>query len=166
MSGRHYRDWMSGKKKMEDGKTKLKMQKQELYNNLPAQLKRETPYIITEFHLPENEQMLESITLQLDFHITSNNFIQPYSLYDTLKKGPKYTHIIKEDFLLTQNKEYLDILEGAIRTTDSGMPWKVSYYHYEPFLFEGKIILCTALTENKIKRRKKLKFLADCCYFI
>lgn len=142
------------------------IQKQELYNQLPTQLKRETPYVITEFHLLENEQMLEDITLQLDYHIISNNFIQPYGLYDTLKRGPKYTHILKEDFLSTQHQEYLDILESAIRTTDAGMPWKVTYHHYEPFMFEGKIILCTQLTKNQIKRRKKLKYLSDCCYFI
>lgn len=142
------------------------LQKQLLYSKIPIQLKRETPYIITEFHLPENEQLLEVNWLKFDYHIVSNNFIQPYGLYDVLKRGPSYTHIIQEDFLSTQNKEYLDILESAIRTTDSGIPRKVTYYHYEPFVFEGKIILCTKLTDNQVKRRKKLNFLSDCCYFI
>jgi len=142
------------------------MQKQQHYNQIPTILARETPVILTQFHLTKNEQLLDKNIFKFDYHIYSNNFIQPYSLYLSLKENPTCTHIIKEDFLKTLDKEYLDIIESAISTMDSGMPWKVVYHHYPSFLFEGKIVLCTRLNEAKIRKQKQLDFLSSCSFFI
>ncbi len=72
-----------------------------------------------------------------------------------------------EDFLYREDQEYLDLIEGAIRSTpESGTPWRVTYYDYPPVLFQGKLILCTRLTEKAFRKKRKLDFLSECCLFL
>jgi len=142
------------------------MTKQALYNQLPEKLTRTSPFILTEFYLPENQQLLEKNMLKLDFFVVLENLIEPYSLYYALQRNPKDTIIIEAD-IFQMNKNYMDILEGAIRMTpESGIPWKVTYRHNPPFLFSGKIILCTALRESDIRKTKAFKSICPNAHFI
>jgi len=142
------------------------MTKQALYNQLPEKLTRTNPFILTEFHLPENQQLLDANMFTIGFHIMLKNFIEPYSLYYALQRNPNDTIVIEAD-IFQMDKSYLDILEGAIRVTpESGIPWKVTYQYNPPFLFSGKIILCTALKESNVRRRKAFKSICPNAHFI
>ena len=149
------------------------MSKQALYDTLPERLSRSTPAIITQFHLPKNEELFMKNKLTLDFFekvgfsVQLTNLIQPYSLYLTFSTNPKDTIVIKEDFLYREEQAFLDIVEGAIRSTpESGTPWRVTYRDYPPILFEGNLILCTRLTEAAVRKKQKLNFLSESSIFI
>ena len=149
------------------------MKKQALYDSLPERLSRSTPAIITEVHLPKNEELFVKNKLTIDFFekvgfsVTLNNLIDPYGLYLVFSSNPNDTIVIKEDFLYREEQTYLDMVEGAIRSTpESGTPWRVTYRDQPPILFQGNLILCTRLTEAAVRGKRKLDFLSECCVFI
>ncbi len=149
------------------------MDKQVLYDTLPERLSRSTPAIITQFHLPKNEELFTKNKMTIDFYekvgfsVTLNNLIQPYGLYLTFSSNPNDTIVIKEDFLYREEQGFLDIIEGAVRSTpETGTPWRVTYRDYPPILFQGNLILCTRLTEAAVRKKRKLDFLSACCLFI
>ncbi len=149
------------------------MDKQALYDSLPERLSRSTPAIITEFHLPKNEELFTKNKMTIDFFekvgfsVTMNNLIEPYSLYLEFSINPNATIVIKEDFLYRAEQGFLDLVEGAIRSTpESGTPWRVTYRDQPPILFQGNLILCTRLTEAAVREKRKLDFLSACCVFI
>ena len=149
------------------------MDKQALYDTLPERLSRSTPAIITQFHLPKNEEVFKKNVLTIDFFekvgfsVQLNNLIEPHGLYLSFQKNIKDTIIIKEDFLYRADQAFLDLVEGAVRSTpETGTPWRVTYRDYPPILFQGNLILCTRLTEAAVRKKRKLDFLSACCIFI
>ena len=63
--------------------------------------------------------------------------------------------------LKKKRKNYIDILEGAFCSSpDSCMLWQVNYKGEKSFKFHGRIIICTQLTREEIKKTDKLKYIA------
>lgn len=145
------------------------MAKQALINKLSEWLSRTSPFVITEFHLPEKERLLDNIELKIGYTTTINRLVQAYSLYDLLKQNADdadKTILVKMD-LLKEDSGFWEILEGAMGfDPNAGKLSEVRYGHYPAFTFRGKLILCTDLTKEQIKRHKGLAFINHYCHFI
>lgn len=145
------------------------MTKQTLIHQLPERLSRTSPFVITEFHLPENKLLLHNIELKIGYTITINTMVQAYALYNLLKEQANDTDktiLIKMD-ILSKEMGYWEILEGAMGfDSNTGQLSVVSYGHYPTFTFYGKLILCTNLSKQQIKNREHLAFINHYCHFI
>lgn len=144
------------------------MDRQTKIAQLVKGLGRTSPFVVTEYHLPEKESLLDNIELKIGFTTKIGNMVQPYSLYDILKQHayePDKTIMIEMD-VLTKDLGYWGILEGAMGLEPDGELAEVRYAHYPPFTYRGKLIICTSLSQKQIKRRTSMEFITRYCQLI
>jgi CRISPR/Cas system endoribonuclease Cas6 (RAMP superfamily) len=122
---------------------------------------RLSPIIITEIQKTEQLILLNEITARLEDCVFIDEVQSPKKLYQIFLENNPKTIIFQKEDVLQKRKNYIDILEGAFCSSpDSGDLWQVNYDGEKSFKFKGRIIICTVLTKEEIKKSDKLKYIA------
>jgi len=128
---------------------------------LTATFDRLSPIIITEIQKIEQQILKNEITARLEDCIFIDEIQSPKKLYQIFLENNTKTIIFQKEDVLQKRKNYIDILEGAFCSSpDSCMLWQVNYDGEKSFKFKGRIIICTELTREEIKKNEKLKYIA------
>lgn len=117
--------------------------------------------IIKEIKKTEQQILLNEITARLEDCIFIDEVQSPKKLYQLFLENNSKTLVFQKEDILQKRKNYIDILEGAFCSSpDSCMLWQVNYKGEKSFKFHGRIIVCTQLTREEIKKTDKLKYIA------
>ena len=151
---------MYRKRKQIQIKVIITMNKLEL-DILTSTFYRLSPIIITEIQKTEQLILLNEITARLEDCVFIDEVQSPKKLYQLFLENNSKTLVFQKEDILQKRKIYIDILEGAFCSSpDSCMLWQVNYKGEKSFKFHGRIIICTVLTKEEVKKNNKLKYIS------